>query len=118
LRFSGGRGVATILGVMLALAWQPALLAFLLAATLILLFRYVSLGSIAGSLSLPFLMLLYKAPLQYIIFTSLLALLVIFRHIPNIRRLLNGTELKIRSKSTAETEPPNCHDNRSGESNG
>jgi acyl phosphate:glycerol-3-phosphate acyltransferase len=118
LGFSGGRGVATALGVMLAIAWEPALLAFLLAAALIILFRYVSLGSIAGSLSLPFLMLLFKEPPAYVIFTSLLALLVIFRHIPNIRRLLSGSELKLGAKSSSPPGLHDCREDPSGGSNG
>jgi len=116
LRFSGGRGVATTLGVMLALALWPALLAFLLAAALMVLFRYISLGSIAGSLALPFLMLLFTEPLEYLVFTSGLALLVILRHIPNIRRLLSGTELKISSRPRIGEEIPN--NDSSGKANG
>ncbi len=100
LRFTGGRGVATGLGVMLALSWKAGVCGFLLAVAIIAVFRYVSLGSVIGAASLPFLVIFFRQPRAYVIFTALTAALVIARHVPNIRRLLAGTEAKIGQRSS------------------
>ncbi|NIM04763.1 MAG: glycerol-3-phosphate 1-O-acyltransferase PlsY [Armatimonadetes bacterium] len=102
LRFTGGRGVATGLGVMLALSWEAALCGLGVALALMAAFRYVSLGSIMGSLSLPFFMLMFRQPLAYIIFTSLAAILIVVRHLPNIRRLLAGEEHKFGERPSQQ----------------
>jgi glycerol-3-phosphate acyltransferase PlsY len=96
LGFRGGRGVATSLGVFLAIVPVPTLLAFLLWIVLVLVSRRVSVGSLGAALLYPFLVffLLHgsgnRAPLTII--TALVSLLVIVRHKANIQRLLAGTE--------------------------
>lgn len=115
LGFKGGKGVATTLGV--ALAYRaPAVLPSIAAFFLLLgIFRYVSLGSVIGSLILPIAMawphqtgptgelpglkmdmaLTRQDPWQAMVCWSLIALLVIAKHRENIRRLLDGTESKL-----------------------
>ena len=105
LRFRGGRGVATGLGVVLALSWQAGLTAFGIALVLMAAFRYVSLGSVVGALSLPFLMIIFWQPLEYVGFVTLAALLIVARHIPNMRRLLAGAESQLGEKSAAPIPP-------------
>jgi len=95
LRFKGGRGVATGAGVILALSPVVILIAFSLWAVTVLLSRYVSLGSILATISVPLLMFWFHQPRPYIVFGSILAILIVYRHRPNIKRLLNGTEAKI-----------------------
>ena len=96
LNFRGGRGVATSLGVFLAIAPIPTLLAFGLWILLVLVSRRVSVGSIGAALAYPFLVLLllredpHRVPLTVI--AAVVALLVIVRHKSNIERLLSGTE--------------------------
>jgi glycerol-3-phosphate acyltransferase PlsY len=92
LKFKGGKGVATALGV--ALAFQatmilPALGVFIV---LLLAFRYVSLGSVMAALTLV-LVLAWKGatPLVLLLWADI-ALIVIAKHHENIRRLLKGTE--------------------------
>ncbi len=92
LKFQGGKGVATALGVALAFRASmvlPALGVFIL---LLLAFRYVSLGSVMAALVLP-LVLLWKGatPLVLLLWADI-SLIVIFKHHENIRRLLKGTE--------------------------
>jgi len=103
LRFTGGRGVATGLGVVLALSWQAALSGLAVGLALICAFRYVSLGSIVGAVSLPFFMIIFRQPLAYVAFTALAALLIAVRHLSNIRRLLAGTEHRFGEKAAPET---------------
>ncbi len=94
--FRGGRGVATSLGVFLAIVTKPTLLAFGLWIALVLVSRRVSVGSIGAALAYPVLvyLLLARDPHRILItsITGLVSLLVIVRHKANIERLLAGTE--------------------------
>ena len=96
LGFRGGRGVATSLGVFLAIIPVPTLLAFGLWTALVLVTRRVSVGSIGAALAYPFLVLwlLREDPrgLLLVGIAALVSLLVIVRHKANIQRLLAGTE--------------------------
>ena len=100
LKFKGGRGVATSIGVFFALAWQAIGISLLLGIVIISLTRYISLGSMIGAIVLPFLVVLlpFKKPLPYLWFALLVALLVIIKHIPNIKRLIKGKENKLSFK--------------------
>ena len=95
LGFKGGRGVATSLGVFLGIVPIPTLIAFLIWILLVFLSRRVSVGSIGAALAYPFLVYwlasgVPKAPVT--VAAACVALLVIARHVPNIKRLLAGTE--------------------------
>ena len=98
LRLSGGKGVATTLGVVIVLS-LPAATAFgavwLLTAAVT---RYSSLASILGSAAVPLLMLVQHTPAPYVAYGVVALALVVWRHETNIRRLVAGTELKIGSK--------------------
>jgi len=100
LGFKGGRGVATSLGVFLAIVPVPTLLAFAVWVLLMVLTRRVSVGSLGASLAYPFLVffLLHDDPHRVLltIITALVSVLVIVRHKANIRRLLAGTEPKLQ----------------------
>ncbi|HHW07363.1 MAG TPA: glycerol-3-phosphate 1-O-acyltransferase PlsY [Clostridia bacterium] len=98
LKFSGGRGVATGAGVFLALAPKVIGIAALIWLITIALTRYVSLGSILGAVSVPILILIFHESWLLFIFGLLAAVFVIYRHRPNIKRLLNGTEYKFGEK--------------------
>jgi glycerol-3-phosphate acyltransferase PlsY len=102
LRFTGGRGVATGLGVMFALSWKAALSVLGVGVFLIAAFRYVSLGSVIGALSLPLFMIIFHQPIAYTIFTALAAVLITLRHLPNLRRLLAGEEHRFGEKTSQE----------------
>jgi len=99
LGFRGGKGVATALGVMLALAPLSGLGITLVFLIIVLLTRYVSLGSIAGAICFP-VFGIYAAAVRtpMVVFGFIfIAALVIAKHRANIRRLLNGTESKFGS---------------------
>jgi len=95
LRFRGGKGVATMFGVMLP--WQPWLAAGAFAVWLVVLAlsRYVSVASMAAGLSLPLLAWQSGASDACLAVTVLLCLVMMGRHRNNIRRLASGTESKI-----------------------
>jgi glycerol-3-phosphate acyltransferase PlsY len=99
MRFRGGKGVATGVGVFLGLAPVVTLICLGIWAGLVAKFRYVSLGSICGAVALPVLLLVLGGisyatnPVFYL--ALIVAALVVVRHVANIRRLLTGTEHRI-----------------------
>jgi glycerol-3-phosphate acyltransferase PlsY len=94
LKFRGGKGVATAAGVMLALAWPAALLSIAIWLLVAIIFRYSSLAALTATLCIVPLAYWLSTP-QIGEFSILVTILVWARHIPNIRRLLNGTESRI-----------------------
>jgi len=98
LKFKGGKGVATSIGVALALAPIEAIVAFSAFAILVFLTRYVSVGSIIGSIIFPVTMFFSGESLPLQLFGVLACVMIIIRHLPNIKRLYKGTENKIWQK--------------------
>lgn len=97
LKFKGGKGVATGLGVIVMLMPFPALLVFLIWLVIVLITKYVSLGSIVAAACVPLFAWLFHQPMEYVLFSILAAVFVIYRHKTNIGRLLSGTESKIKA---------------------
>lgn len=95
VKFKGGKGVATTLGVLLGIAPLIFLLTAIIMIIIIAATRYVSLGSIVGAVSFSLFMFLSKQPLAYTFSSLLICLLIIYKHIPNIKRLIDGTENKL-----------------------
>jgi glycerol-3-phosphate acyltransferase PlsY len=99
LRFRGGKGVATSTGALLFLTPYSILYLFFAFVGVVGLSRIVSLGSLTAAVFIPFVtMFLYPQERFVIILTFLLAILVIYRHKDNIRRLLAGKEPRIGEK--------------------
>jgi len=97
LRFKGGKGVATAFGVFLALSPRAALIGLAIFIVMMLIWRYVSLASIASAVAFPILALWLNRGQQtpfFIAVVVLIPLLVIVKHRQNIERLLNGTEYR------------------------
>lgn len=95
LKFRGGKGIATGLGAGLGLMPIPALLAFAVWLGVLLASRMISVASIAACLALPILACLFHAPAPFVIVITIIALLAIIKHFPNMRRILARTEPKI-----------------------
>ena len=95
LKFKGGKGVATGLGIILFLAPWETLIVFCVWAVIVALTRIVSLGSIVAAILVPVTMFFFNEPLPLTIFGLLAALLVVVRHKDNIIRLMHGKELKV-----------------------
>jgi acyl phosphate:glycerol-3-phosphate acyltransferase len=98
LRFKGGKAVATSIGVLAAVSGWVTLALIAGAGLIVVLTRYVSLGSILGALTVPLLFWLFGFDLYHIFFGVAMALLVTVRHSENIKRLLKGTESKLGQK--------------------
>jgi glycerol-3-phosphate acyltransferase PlsY len=95
LRFKGGKGVATGLGVFLALAPKAVLIVFVVFVAIVAITRYISLGSIVASALFPLCFYLLQpehATPAVLVMLSGVSLLIIYRHRENISRLLAGTE--------------------------
>ena len=102
-KFKGGKGVATSLGVLIMSNWQIGLICLVFALILIALTQMVSVGSIAAAILYPVLTLFipqnYIIPGNYLIYSVLLAIIIVFNHRENVKRLLKGTENKISFKT-------------------
>jgi acyl phosphate:glycerol-3-phosphate acyltransferase len=92
LRFKGGKGIATSAGVLTALVPWALLTILTIWIVLFALTRYVSVGSLAASASLPFATWGYYRDWPLTLVTGAMGALAIYKHRGNIRRLLNGTE--------------------------
>jgi acyl phosphate:glycerol-3-phosphate acyltransferase len=100
LNFTGGKSVATSLGILLAMNWLVGLGALAVFGVVLAVSRIVSLGSILAAIAVPLLMLATQQPLPYLLFGIAGGIYVIWRHQTNIQRLLAGTEPRIGQKLT------------------
>ncbi len=98
LKFKGGKGVATGLGIHLYMMPMASLGAMGVFAFTLWISSYVSLSSIIASIVLPIFGIILKAPLPYVYMSLVIAVLVIFKHHENIRRIVAGTESKFPRK--------------------
>jgi len=97
LKFKGGKGVATALGIFLVLSPKAVLFALIVFILTVAITRYISLGSVLAALSAPLVILLLNHPQPIFLATLFIAALVIWRHNSNIRRLLDGTENRFKA---------------------
>lgn len=95
LKFKGGRGVATGLGVIAFLMPSVTSIVFLVWLAIVLATRYVSLGSIVAAALVPILALAFSYEKAFVLFGVAAAAFIIFRHKENIVRLMRGRENKI-----------------------
>lgn len=92
-KFKGGKGIATMVGMMFSTFPFPALIVFIIALT-ILLSGYVSVTSLALAVMIPIFLHIWGYPSEAVWVTIALALLAFFQHRQNIKRLISGTETR------------------------
>jgi acyl phosphate:glycerol-3-phosphate acyltransferase len=105
LRFKGGKGVETSLGMIIGMNPVIAAISFVSWVSLVAITRYVSIASILASLSVPVMMHFWKqqaVPREYTVCALVAALLILARHRTNIGRLMRGEEPKIGQKVRIE----------------
>lgn len=106
LGFTGGKSVATSLGILLAMNWVVGLATLGVFGLTIAITRIVSISSILGAVSVIVSMILFAQPLPYVLFALSGGGYVIWRHRSNIERLIAGTEPKLGQKlEEAENAP-------------
>lgn len=98
LKFKGGKGVATFLGLVIALHWPSALVFISAWLATAYLTRYSSAGALVASLAVPVSLMIFDLQNEAELFVAL-AILLWFRHAENIQRILSGTEGKIGQKA-------------------
>ena len=110
--FRGGKGILATLGMMLMLDWKVALICLGIFIVVVLIWRMVSLGSVIAAFSMAVLTWVFRAfvygqPPQVValctVMASIIALLLIYKHIPNLRRIAQGTERKLSFGHTKES---------------
>jgi acyl phosphate:glycerol-3-phosphate acyltransferase len=99
LKFEGGKGVATGLGVLVVLSWHAALVWAIVFLATALISRYASLSSMLATAAAPIALYLDHAPLPYVAYAVASLVLVLWRHSANIQRLRAGSEPRIGQKS-------------------
>lgn len=97
LGFKGGKGVATALGVFLAVSPPAVGAALLIFVAVVWKWRYISLASITAAVAMPGMMAVFDARPPLVIMTVIVALLVVWKHRENIQRLREGTENKFKA---------------------
>jgi len=100
-KFKGGKGIATAIGVLVTLAFIPALIAGVIAILSIVITRYVSLGSLIFTFLTPIFVLIVHFNWPNFIGTLIICIFAFIRHRSNIVKLMNGTENKLGSKKGA-----------------
>jgi glycerol-3-phosphate acyltransferase PlsY len=102
LGFRGGAGVGTSLGALSMIYWPAAVALLLLLLAVIAVTRYASIGSLTVTTLMPILLLALAItgvlPLTYVLYGLLAWVIIILSHLPNIRRLLRGTERRVGEK--------------------
>jgi len=102
LKFKGGKGVATALGVLLALNVWVGVGVLATWIFMVVIFRYSSLAALAASVCAPLYMYFLSAHQEWVLVSGVLSLLLIWRHKRNIQNLLAGTETKLGRKKEAD----------------
>ena len=107
LRFKGGKGVATALGVFCVLFPKAIVVALVIFIVVVAITRYVSLGSILGAITFPVAAyFLQNADSISLLLASAVSLIVVAKHHQNIRRLLSGTESRFGTGKPQTAEKP------------
>ena len=99
MKFKGGKGVATSIGVLLLYTPAAGLLTVCTWIGIVALFRYSSLGAVVAFLTMPAYVYFFGYPVTALTFAAIISSVLLIKHRENIRRLLNGNESKIGNKA-------------------
>lgn len=99
IKFKGGKGVATALGTYLAIAPVPALLSVVVFLIVVMLSKYVSLGSLLAMAAYPLLVFFVSGDMPAVIMSLAVLGLIVFKHRGNLQRLVRGSERKLGEKA-------------------
>lgn len=97
LKFRGGKGIATALGIFLVLSPVALLGAAIVFGVTVAISRFISLGSVLAAMSAPLLVLMLNQPQPIFLATLFIAALIVWRHRSNIKRLMDGSENRFKA---------------------
>ncbi|MGD9343539.1 MAG: glycerol-3-phosphate 1-O-acyltransferase PlsY [Desulfuromonadales bacterium] len=97
LKFRGGKGIATALGIFLVISPTAVLGAAIVFGVTVAITRFISLGSVLAAMATPLLVLMLNEPQPIFLATLFSAALIIWRHRSNIKRLLDGSENRFKT---------------------
>ena len=97
LKFSGGKGIATALGIFLVMSPIAVLGAAIVFGITVATTRFISLGSVLAAMSAPLLVLMLNQPQPIFLATLFIAALIVWRHRSNIKRLMDGAEDRFKA---------------------
>ena len=97
LKFRGGKGIATALGIFLVISPIAVLGAAIIFGITVAITRFISLGSVLAAMSAPLLVLMLNEPQPIFLATLFIAALIVWRHRSNIKRLMDGAEDRFKA---------------------
>lgn len=97
-KFKGGKGVATSGGMVIMIDWRIALILLVIFALIILITKYVSLGSILMAVFYPVFIGIFYKDIILVLIATVFTIIVVVAHRENVKRLINHTENKIGQK--------------------
>lgn len=97
-KFKGGKGVATSGGIVIMIDWRIALILLVIFALIILITKYVSLGSILMAVFYPVFIGIFYKDIILVLIATVFTIIVVVAHRENVKRLINHTENKIGQK--------------------
>jgi len=97
LKFRGGKGIATALGIFLVMSPTAVLGAAIVFGITVATTRFISLGSVLAAMSAPLLVLMLNQPQPIFLATLFIAALIVWRHRSNIKRLMDGAEDRFKA---------------------
>jgi len=97
LKFRGGKGIATALGIFLVMSPIAVLGAAIVFGITVATTRFISLGSVLAAMSAPLLVLMLNQPQPIFLATLFIAALIVWRHRSNIKRLMDGSEDRFKA---------------------
>lgn len=113
LKFRGGKGVATALGVYLAISPLSCLCGLVLFVLIVIKWDFISLGSVISSGAMPLFLILFGKPQPVIIASLIMALLICYKHKENIQRLIKGEERKWKERNVQANRSSNLSNSSS-----
>ena len=107
MQFRGGKGYASLLGLILALSWQFFLICIGILAVILLVTRYIALATMICAAALPVFWWIHTGNVPETVLLAVISLVIIIKHSQNIKRILNGTEIPAwgkKRKSQSDSE--------------
>ena len=108
MQFRGGKGFASLLGFSLAVDWRMCLACVVLLGILLLVTRYIALATVSSAALVPVWHLVRTRDVLEFAVLAVVGVIIIVKHIPNLKRIANGTEIGFRKEQVTEKPQPDA----------